>query len=361
MFDVDEWRMHVQRRLRRFIRKPRQEPAILGTNLIFNYLALRVLEPFLERFSRDPMQAVLALSHVTRGPGANYLIINAPYLRYQHHRLWRELRNSSSLRATIEQLLVQLGLIEYLKYEMTDPHQHWLRFTLQHELDEYSKAGEFAELRRVLHEPPWQAWYAAVQSLGNLNGMYSPDELALLESSLSDRSPYVRAAAARQLGRTQGEIAERVRQALFHTALYDRDLGTRYAAARAIGMLRDRLGDSDARELLTTALFHEDSFVRSAAGLVLAQLGETIVTPSVVESLLVVLADSDTYAREAAATALSSMGDLAATQATLEALTETLLDTDHYVHEAALTALGKLRPIYEANRLHAAPQEAVAS
>ena len=120
-------------------------------------------------------------------------------------------------------------------------------------------------------------------------------------------------------------------------------------------------GDSDARELLTTALFHEDSFVRSAAGLVLAQLGEMIATPSVVESLLVVLRDSDTYAREAAATALSAMGDLAATQATLETLTETLLDTDHFVHEAALTALGKLRPIYEANRLHPAPQEAVAS
>jgi hypothetical protein len=348
MFDLERWRQEAQQRLRPFLQRPRQEPVLVGTSSLFTYLAVRTLEPFLEAYQDDPIAGTLALATITRAPGANTLIRMATQLRYQGALLLRrELYASGPLRATLEQILLQLGVIDLVKQGLNDTQCEWFRLTLQHEIEPWTMNGELRGVQQALASPPWQLRYATIQSLRDRDGTYSPDELAMLQGGLQDTSSHVRAAAARGLGHMRGTIPMSVRQSLLDAALHDRDLGARYAAARALGTLRDHIISDDLIELLVTALFDEDSFVRSAASLVLGQLGEQIARPVVIDSLISVLKDRDPYAREASAQALGRLGLPAATRETLSALGEALLDTDYYVHEAALNAIARLRPLLD--------------
>ncbi len=346
MFDVDLWRSEIQRRSRRFIRKPRQEAVLFGTDRLLYYLTSRVFEPFFEAFATEPLQAVTALGRLTQGSGTTFLIHNAGTLRYSQQLLWSELEHSAALRMVLEQVLLKLDVIEFFIHQLDDLHSAWFRDTVRDEIEVFRQQGELLELRQALQDMPWQIRYEAIQTLQSRAGHYTPADLQLISSALEDRASVVRSAAARQLGRIKALLPGHLRDRLFELALYDRDLGTRYAAARALGMIRDQLIDVNSRELLTTALFHDDSFVRSAASLVLTQLGAAMATPTIIESLLTVLGDPDPYAREAAATALSAMGLAAATTETLAGLTNALLDADQYVHEAALAALRILQALH---------------
>lgn len=346
MFDLNLWRDEIQRRSRRFIRKPRQESVLFGTDRLLYYLASRVFEPFFEAYATQPLQAVVTLAHVTQSSGTTFLIHNAGTLRYSQQLLWSELEHSPPLRGVLEQVLLKLDIIEYFIHQLDDLQSTWFRDMLRDEIEVFRQQGELLELRQALHDMPWQTRYNAIQTLQTRAGHYTATDLHVLSSGLGDRAAVVRSAAARQLGRIKSVLQPQLRERLFFLALYDRDLGTRYAAARALGMVRDQLIDASSRELLTTALFHDDSFVRSAACLILTQLGTAMATPTIIESLVLVLRDPDPYAREAAATALSAMGMAAATKATLAALTTALLDSDQYVHEAALVALRTLQPLH---------------
>ncbi len=345
MFDVSTWRAEVQRRFQRFIRRPRQEAALFGTERLFLLLASRVMEPFFEHFTYDPLEAVQTLGELTRNQATAFLIHNAVSLRYQHQLLWQRLERSAKQRATLEQIILKLEVVPYLLQELGDVNGEWFRTTLRDELDEYRFSGELVELRQLLNEPSWQTRYAAIQSLNRRGGNFNEAELTQLSDALDDHSAHVRAAAARQLGASRAQLSAQRRQRLLLVALQDRDVGTRYAAARAVGMQREAYTDSAYREVLVTALFHEDPFVRSAACMVLTQLGTVMADASVIDGLLVVLQDADAYAREAAATALGHLGPIAATAAVIQHLTDALLDTDQYVHEAALASLRILQPL----------------
>src|SRR5687768_12781310 len=116
MFDLERWRQDAQHRLRPFLQRPRQEPALVGTSSLFTYQAVRTLEPFLEAYQDDPIAGTLALATVTRAQGANILLRLATQLRYQGALLLRrELYASAPLRATVEQILLQLGIIDLVK------------------------------------------------------------------------------------------------------------------------------------------------------------------------------------------------------------------------------------------------------
>ena len=343
MLTIDTWRYEVQRRLQRFVRRPRQESALFGTDRLFLMLSSRVMEPFFETYTHEPLQAIVELGRLTQLPGTRFIIHNAVSLRYQQQLLWQAMDRLPELRATLEQIILKLEIVTYLFQELGDIHGEWFRITLRDELEQYRYVGELVELRHFLNEPPWQARYAAIQQLHRRNGDYSPTEWAEITAALNDRSAHVRAAAVRHISTLRTALDDSIRTRLFALALTDRDVGTRFAAARAIGRLRDTLDIAATRELLVTALFSEDSFVRSAACIVLSQIGPMIAEPSVVETLLLVLNDADAYAREASANALAALGPTIATPHVIEALKDRVLDTDQYVHDAALNTLRLFR------------------
>ncbi len=345
MFDQESWRSQITERLAGFTRNPRQDIQIAGSASVLGYMAVRTLEPFLEAFQTEPVAAVLALAEITRGPGADMIVHRASQMRFQVSNLIeRELRSSADLRAAVEQILVTLNVIHVARQRLNSSRDEWLRLTLLSELDAFSP-DEFAQLRRLLHDPGWQSRYETIRSLRIRNGHYSAADLVLLHDGLSDGASHVRAAAARMLGQFAGTPPSPLVKALTRVALYDCDLETRYAAARTLGALRDRIASPQLIDHLTFCLSDEDNFVRSAAALALGQLGELAGTPTLIAKLTEMIRDSDFYAREAAARALGRIGSAAATSSVLNALIGAMEDADANVHEAAVDALTRLRKI----------------
>jgi hypothetical protein len=345
MFDQDLWRQQIADRLGGFARNPRQDVQIAGTGTVLAYIAVRALEPFLEAFQREPMAAVITLGEITRGPGADQIVRRASQMRYQVSQLIeRELRTRSDLRAAVEQILVHLNVIHMARQRLNSSRDEWLRVTLLSELDNYPP-GEFAQLRRLLHDPGWQSRYDTIRSLRSRDGRYTPADLVLLHDGLGDSASHVRAAAARMLGMFAGTPPAPLVKALTRVALYDCDLETRFAAARTLGSLRDRIASPQLIDYLGQCLADDDSFVRSAAALALGQLGELAGTTTLIDKLVALIGDADAYAREAAARALGQIGAAAATSSVLSSLTRAMEDPDANVHEAAVDALTRLRKI----------------
>jgi HEAT repeat protein len=345
MFDQEIWRQRVADSLSGFARNPRQDVQIAGTSSVLAYLTVRTLEPFLEAFQREPVAAVLVLAELTRGPGADQIVRRASQMRYQVSQLIeRELRTRADLRAAAEQLLVHLNVIHLARQRLNSTRDEWLRVTLLAELDNYSPS-EFAQLRRLLHDPGWQSRYETIRSLRTRDGRYSAADLVLLHDGLGDSASHVRAAAARMLGHFAGTPPTPLVKVLTRVALYDCDLETRFAAARTLGALRDRIASPQLIDYLGQCLAEEDTFVRSAAALALGQLGELAGTPALVERLATLITDADPYTREAAARALGQIGAAAASSSVLNALTRAMEDGDANVHEAAVDALTRLRKI----------------
>ncbi|NTU84147.1 MAG: HEAT repeat domain-containing protein [Chloroflexales bacterium] len=345
MFDQETWRIRIAERLAGFTRNPRQDIQIAGTASLLGYLAVRTLEPFLEVFPDEPVDAVMALAEITRGPGADMIVRRASQMRFQVSNLIeRELRTRAELRAAVEQLLVTLNVIHIARQRLNSSRDEWLRLTLLSELEAFG-SEEFGQLRRLLQDSGWQSRYETIRSLRARNGHYSAADLVLLHDGLSDSASHVRAAAARMLGQFAGTPPAPLVKALTRVALYDCDLETRYAAARTLGALRDRIASPQLIDHLGYCLGDEDSFVRSAAALALGQLGELAGTPALIARLTALISDSDAYAREAAARALGCIGGAAATTTVLTALTRAMEDSDANVHEAAIDALTRLRKI----------------
>lgn len=344
-FNQDIWRAQIADRLSGFARNPRQDVQLSGASTVLAYLATRTLQPFLDVFQHAPVAAVLTLAEITQGAGADHIVRRATHLRYQAaHIFERELRVSQSLRKSIEELVVNLGVIPMARQRLNSSRDEWLRVTLLGELEVFA-GSEFVLLRRVLHDPGWQSRYEAIRSLRQRGGRFSSADLVLLHDGLSDSAAHVRAAAARMLGLFAATPPPPLVRALLRVALHDCDLETRYAAARALGSLRDRIASPQLVGELHERLSDLDSFVRSAAAMVLSQLGELAGTEPIIASLVQVLSDSDPYAREAAARALGRIGAAAATTPVVNALTYAMQDGDSNVHEAAVDALTRLRKV----------------
>lgn len=344
MFDHETWRRDIATRLNTFARNPRQDLQLAGAPTLLGYLVTRTVEPFLDAFQREPIAAVLALAEITRGTGADQLVLRATRLRYPSAaQLDRDLRTSADLRMAAEQLLIELQTLPAVRQRLNAAREQWLRNTLELELDQFP--GEFVQLRRVLSDPSWQTRNEALRALRVRQGRYTPADLVLIHDGLSDSAAHVRTAAARCLGAIAALPPALLVKALVRVAIHDRDAETRYAAARSIGMLRDRITSPHLLDYLSGCLFDEDNFVRSAAALVLGQLGELAGAPALVKNLTGLLDDRDTYAREAAARALGRIGRVAATTEVLAALQCAAENGEIAVHEAASESLLHLREL----------------
>jgi HEAT repeat protein len=357
MFDQETWRAQVAERLAGFARNPRQDVQIAGAGSVLAYLSVRTLEPFLDAFQHYPVAAVLALSEITQGSGADHLVHRASQMRYQVAQIIeRELHSRPDLRMAIEQIMVALDVLHIARQRLNSSRDEWLRVTLLKEIEAFD-LQEFVHLRRLLHDPGWQSRYDTIRSLRQRNGSYTAADLVLIHDGLGDSASHVRAAAARMLGQFAGTPPVPLVKALTRVALYDCDLETRYAAARTLGSLRDRIASPQMIDHLSTCLMDDDSFVRSAAALVLSQLGDLAGTPAMVERLTALVHDNDPYAREAAARALGRIGSSAATSAVLNALARAIEDPDPNVHEAAVDSLTRLRKTRSTLPLNSAPPE----
>lgn len=342
MFDRTLWRRAIARRLGDFARNPRQEIQLAGAPSVLGYLLTQTLAPFLETFQQEPIAAVLALAEITRGPGADQIVRRATRIQYQSApQVDRELRASRELRAAAEHLLVELQTIPLVRQQLNSTHESWLRAALERELDAFP--GEFAQLRRVVRDPAWQARFEALRALRGRQGHYTPADLVLIHDGLGDSAAHVRAAAARALGSFAGTPPPLLVKTLVRTALHDCDAETRFAGARALGQLRAHITTPHLLDQLSAGLFDEDSFVRSAAALALGQLGAYAGAPLLVRNLTRLLDDPDPYAREAAARALGEIGAAAATPEVLAALARAAESDEVAVHEAATDALARLR------------------
>jgi HEAT repeat protein len=344
MFDQEQWRRQISERLSGFARNPRQEIQLAGSPSLLAYLIVQTLDPFLAAFSEDPIQAVLTLAEISRGPGANQLVRRAARTTYQSAaQIDRDLRGSREIRVAAEQILVELQTIAIARQRLNGVREEWLRSSLERDLDEYP--GEFAQLRRAAHDPSGQVRFEALRRLRAREGRYSPADLVLLHDSLGDSSAQVRALTARLLGMIADPPPALLARTLVHVALTDCDAETRFAASRAIGMLREQLASPQLLDCLSEHLSDRDRFHRAAAALVLGQLGELAGTPTLIENLTQLLGDSDMYAREAAACALGRIGAPAATAEVMEALLRATQDSEVQVHEAATDALITLRAV----------------
>ncbi len=348
MFDHESWRQQIAEALNGMARKPWQELQLAGTPTLLSFLVSRTLAPFWDAFQEEPISAVLALSTITRGVGANILVRRAMRMRYQSAaQMDRELRASHDVRTAVEQLLVELQTIPMARQRLSSGHESWLRNTLERELDQY--AGEFTQLRRVLRDPGWQTRYEALRSLRMRQGGYTPADLVLIHDGLSDSAAHVRTAAVRALSTMDETPPLLLVRALVRVALHDPDAETRFAAARSIGTLRRYLASPQLLDHLVDYLGSPDSFVRSAAALVLGQLGDYAGSSEAVRKLTRLLEDADAYAREAAARALGRMGLAAATGETMAALQRAASNGDVNLHEAATESLVWLREVRTAS------------
>lgn len=345
MFDQEQWQNQIIDRFNTFARHPYQDVLISGAHTLLGYLATRMLEPFLETFQHEPVNAVLVLAEITRSSGTDHIIRRATHLRFQGARLLeREMAARRDVCVTIEQLMVALNVVHLARQRLNSSRDEWLRQTLAHELDSYD-TSLFVRVRHLLEDPGWKLRLDAISRLKQRQGEFSPADLILLREGLKDSSSEVRSAAARRLGDFAQTPPIPLVKALVQVSLHDCDMKTRRVAARALGSLRDRIASPEILELLVRHLSDGDCFVRSATAMLLIELGEVAATPPVINNLIDLLIDSDPYVREAAALALGHMGPPAVTQQVMEALTEAGADSDSAVHEAAVESLVRLRKL----------------
>ncbi len=344
MFDEDTWRRQIGERLGEFARNPRMEMQLAGTQSLFAYLVSHTLHPFLEAFHTEPINAVLALSLISRSSGADYIVRSAARMRYQSSlHIERELRSCKELRVAAEQFMIELQTIPQARQRLNSSREEWLTEMIERDIDAFP--GEFSQLRRVLRDTSGQVRIDMLRRLKNRGGRYTAGDLAILQDGLRDSSAHVRSAAVRLIGMMTGEPPQVLVSMLVKVALHDSDAETRFASARAIGMLRDYVISPQLLDQLSLNLIDHDRFLRTAAALVLGQLGEMASAPLLIRNLTRLLQDTDVYAREAAARALGRIGFAAATPEVLAALTRTTQDLDVQVHEAATESLIQLRDL----------------
>jgi HEAT repeat protein len=345
MFDQEQWQNQIIERFNAFARHPHQDMLISGANTLLGYLASRMLEPFLETFHQEPVNAVLVLAEIARGPGTDHIIRRATHLRFQGARLLeREMAVRRDVCLAIEQMMIALNVVHLARQRLNSSRDEWLRQTLAHELDSYD-ASLFVQVRNLLEDPGWKLRLEAISKLKQRQGEFTPADLILLREGLKDSSSDVRSAAARRLGDFAQNPPIPLVKALVQVSLHDCDMKTRRVASRALGSLRDRIACPEILELLVCHLSDGDCFVRSATAMLLIELGEITAIPPVIESLIDLLQDNDPYVREAAALALGHMGTPAVSQHVMEALTEAGADSDSAVHEAAVESLVRLRKL----------------
>lgn len=343
MFDQETWHNQIVDRLNAFARNPWQEVMVHGASTLLGYLSIRTIEPFLEAFQHEPINAVLALSTITKGPGADHIVRRATQLRFQGARLLeREFHTMPELCQTIEQLMVGLSMIHLARQRLNSSRDDWLRQTLMYELGMYP-AETFVQIRHLLEDPGWKLRYDSITRLKHQRGNFTPSQLIMLSEGLKDSVSEVRTAAARRLGEFAQTPPTQLVKALVHVALHDCDMKTRNAAARSLGGLRERIASPEILDLLVENLENNDSFVRSATAMLLTELGEMAGIPKVIDKMVQLLQDTDPYVREAAAIALGRMGNSAVNKKVMDALTRAGQDVDSDVHEAAVESLLQLR------------------
>jgi HEAT repeat protein len=352
MFDQEIWQNQIVEQLNAFARNPWQEVMVHGASTLIGYLSLRTLEPFLEAFQREPINAVLALSSITQGTGADHIVRRATQLRFQGARLLeREFHTTPMLCSTVEQLMVALNMLHLARQRLNSSRDDWLRQTLMHELGMYPPEI-FTQIRQLLEDPGWKLRYEAISRLKNQRGNFTPSQLIMLSEGLKDSVSEVRTAAARRLGEFAQTPPIQLVKALVYVALHDCDMKTRNAAARSLGGLRERIASPEILDLLVEHLGDPDCFVRSATAMLLTELGEMAGIPKIVNKIVHLLQDSDPYVREAAAIALGRMGASAVSNEVMDALTLAGQDADSDVHEAAVESLLQLRKLRASMPMH---------
>lgn len=363
MFNQETWHNSIVECLNDFARNPWQDVMVHGASTLLGYLALRTLHPFLDAFQHEPIQAVLALSTITQGEGANYIVRRASQLRFQGARLLeREMLATSELRDTVERLMVALNMIHLARQRLNSSRDEWMRQTLMYELQLFPPEA-FGQIRQLLEDPGWKLRYDAIQRLKHQHGNFTPSQLILLSEGLKDSVSEVRTVAARRLGEFSQTPPLQMIKALIHVALHDCDMKTRNAAARSLGVLRERIGSPEILDILADHLTDGDCFVRSATAMLLTELGDMAGIPKIISKLVSLLKDSDPYVREAAAIALGRMGKAAVNKEVMDALTNAGQDVDSDVHEAAVESLLQLRrmrasmPVSEKDIAHLAHAE----
>jgi HEAT repeat protein len=356
MFDQETWHDQIVDRLNTFARNPFQDVQLSGGKTLFGFLAVRTLDPFLEAFQHEPINAVLTLASITRGAGADYLVRQAGRLRFQGARqLERELSTNLELCGSIEQLMVTLNIIHLVRQRLNSTRDEWLRHQLTEELEAY-RHPTFAKVRHQLEDPGWKLRLEAITNLKHRQGHFTPAELILLSEGLNDSSSEVRSAAARRLGDFAHTPPTPMIKKLVQVAIHDCDMKARRVSALTLGNLRDRIASPEILEYLMQHLADPDCFVRSATAMLLTELGDMAGIPPIIARLVHLLKDSDAYAREAAAIALGRMGTTAVTREVMLALTEAGDDSESAVHEAAVESLLRLRRLR--SNLSPAVQEA---
>ncbi len=362
MFDRENWHNQIVENLNAFARNPWQEVQISGSHSMLGYLAMRTIEPFLEAFMHEPINAVIALSSITREPGADRIILRASQLYFQGaHLLEREMHTLPTMRSTLEQLMVTLNIVHLARQRLNSNRDDWFRQTLIKELEVFD-TNQFVQIRHLLDDPGWKWRHDAIAGLKHRHGQFTPAELILLSEGLKDSSSDVRATAARILGEFAHTPPVQLIKTLVHVALHDCDMKARNAAARSLGGLSERIASPEILDLLAEHFLDPDCFVRSATAMLVSELGEMAAIPAMIHSLIRLLKDSDPYAREAAAIALGRLGPSAYTKEVFAALTEAGQDFDPAVHEAAVESLIQLRKLRvddslasKTQRLDAAP------
>ncbi len=170
------------------------------------------------------------------------------------------------------------------------------------------------------------------------------DDLVRLGSSavepllavLDDPNPYVRAGAARALGKI-GDL--KALDALVYRLRYDPDAEVRKSAVWALHM-----GGEYAITPLIDALCDADEWVRFGAVIVLSKLGRVVVEP-----LIEALNHSDPLVRMSVAETLGRVGDIRAA----DALAGVLTDMHELVWQQVAISLGRLRDARAVNPLMA--------
>ncbi len=345
MFNQENWHNQIVQSLNVFARNPWQDVQMNGAATLLGYLAARTVEPFVDAFQQEPINAVQTLAAIVHNSGADHLVRRAHHLRYQSARLLeREFHTHPDLCLAVEQVMVTLQVVQVARQRLNSTRDEWFRQTLMHELSIYPP-HMFLQIRHVLQDAGWKLRHNAIASLKERQGQFTPAELIMLSEALKDSSSDVRTAAARRLGDFAQTPPLQMIKTLLQVALHDRDMQTRYAAARALGSLRDRIASPEVLDHIFTRLSDEDCFVRSAAVMVVVELGDLAGIPKIITQLVALLNDNDVYVQEGAAHALGRMGRTALTREVMDALANAMQEGESVVHEAALEAMLQLRKL----------------
>ncbi len=344
MFNQERWRQQIGELLVPFARNPRQEVQIAGSHNLLIFLAVQTIHPFLDAFAAHPVDAVVTLSEIYRGPGADYLVRRAMRAGFlTPSQLEADTHANPDLRIAIDSMLVALNTLQSARQRLNGSREEWLRITLDRDIE--ALGWPLTQLRQVLCDPHVQARTDALKRLRSRGGRFSPADLVLIHDALNDSTANARSQAARLLGSiaSAAHVPESLTRTLVQVALHDCDAETRFAAARAMGTLRHSIVSPDVLAELARQTHSADRFVRSAMAVVAGQLGDLAGTPQLVAVLVEMLQDADMYTREAAARALGQIGEPAATDAVIAALTVASKDGEMQVYEAATDALIVLR------------------